>query len=328
MKLSNFQNILILRLSSLGDVILTSPLIRTIKNSYPHLNIDFLVRKEYEDVVKYNPNLNQIIGIKTNYNLKTLRNQIYQNKYDLIIDLQNNLRSRKITKSVSSQIVRYKKPYLNRVLLVKLKINRFIEILPISVRYANSIPNFMLDDKGLELFLPKNANSKLNDNNRYIGLCPGSKHKTKMWPEGYFIKLGNDLVKNNYKIVLFGGKDDKDICRYISNKIIGSVDLSNDNNLFDLAANMKKCKVLICNDSGLMHTGLAVDIPIMAIFGSTVKELGFFPYKGNNLVLENNSLSCRPCSHIGLDKCPKNHLNCMNEILPSYVLQKTLNFIQ
>jgi heptosyltransferase-2 len=91
---------------------------------------------------------------------------------------------------------------------------------------------------------------------------------------------------------------------------------------------MKQCKTIICNDSGLMHTALGVGAPVVAIFGSTVKELGFFPYRGKSVVLENNLLSCRPCSHIGLDECPKKHLDCLNKITPQFVLDKTLELIE
>ena len=107
----------------------------------------------------------------------------------------------------------------------------------------------------------------------------------------------------------------------------GAVDLSNNNDLINLAVNMKNCKAVVCNDSGLMHTALAVGSRVVAIFGSTVKELGFYPYKGDNLVLENNSLSCRPCSHIGLEKCPKEHFKCMNEIKPKIVFKQMLSFL-
>lgn len=328
MNLSNYQKILIIRLSSLGDILLTTPLVRTIKKQYPHISIEFIARKEYEDTIKFNPYISNIISLSRDYRSEDLNKEIKRNNYNLIIDLQNNIRSRRLTKGVSSTIVRYKKPYLNRLLLVKLKINRFQNITPIPVRYANSIPEFNLDEKGLELFLSENLEIILEDNHNYIGFCPGSRHITKMWPEEYFVELGNELTKKNYTVVLFGGKDDKEVCAKISKQINGSVDLSNDNDLLDLAANMKKCSAIICNDSGLMHTALAVQVPVIAIFGSTVKEFGFTPYKGKNLILENNSLSCRPCSHIGLDECPKKHFKCLTEITPNFVFQKTINFIE
>ncbi len=327
MNFSKFNKILIIRFSSLGDVLLTTPLIRTLKSLYPHLEIDFLVREEFKSTLSNNPHINKLILLKRDYINKQIRNEIIKDNYNLIIDLQNNLRSRRLTKNISKNIVRYKKPYLNRILLVKLKINKFKEIIPIPVRYANSIPGFKLDDKGLELYTSSN-NSILLKGDNYIGLCPGSKHVTKMWPKEYFVELGNELIKLNFKIVLFGGRDDIEICKEISSKIDGSVNLANDNNLLELAANMKLCKVVICNDSGLMHTALAVNLPIVSIFGSTVKEFGFFPYKGKSKVLENNSLTCRPCSHIGLDECPKGHLNCMKSIKPALVLEQTLELIK
>lgn len=327
MKISDCKNILIIRLSSLGDIILTTPLVRSIKNLYPQINIDFIIRKEYHDTIKYNPYIRNIITLSRDYKSKLVREKIKDNNYDLIIDLQNNLRSRIISWQSSNSIVRYKKPYLKRLLLVKFKINRFKETIPIPVRYANTIPNFYLDDKGLELFLPQNKKAQLGEE-KFIGLCPGSRHKTKMWPEEYFVELGNALNNENFKVVLFGGKDDMENCAKISEQIKNSLDFSNDNKLLELAVNMQKCKIIICNDSGLMHAALGLKIPTIAIFGSTVQEFGFLPYKGKKLVLENNSLTCRPCSHIGLDECPKEHLKCLRNIEPELVLQQTLKFIE
>lgn len=324
MNLSKINKILIIRLSSLGDILLTTPLIRTLKSSHTHIKIDFIVRKEYESTLKYNPHIDNLISLDRDYDKKIIRVQIIKEDYDLIIDLQNNIRSRFLTRGSSLTTVRYKKPYLNRILLVKLKINRFNEVIPIPVRYANSLPNFELDNDGLELFLPKDAKAEINKD-KFIGLCPGSRHYTKMWPKEYFIELGNQLTKNNYKVVLFGGKDDKSICEEISNKVLGSLNLSNNDDLIKLAVNMRNCDAIVCNDSGLMHAAIALNIPVISIFGSTVKEFGFFPYKGKNIVLENNLLSCRPCSHIGLDQCPQNHLDCLNKITPITVLEAVKN---
>lgn len=325
--MKNINKILIIRLSSLGDLLLTTPLVRSIKKANSNTTIDFIVRKEFEDTIKFNPNIRNIISLSRNYNPKEIRAEIKSNNYDLIVDLQNNLRSRIITKGLKNKIVRYKKPIINRLLLVKFKINRFDKILTIPERYALSVEDVELDNFGLELVLPVNINSRLTDDRNYVGICPGSKHKTKMWPEEYFVALGKKLSKK-YTVCIFGGKDDKAVCQRVSKEIDDSIDLSNDNKLLQLAADMKKCKAIICNDSGLMHTALSVDVPVVAIFGSTVKELGFFPYKGRNLVLENNLLSCRPCSHIGLSECPKGHFKCMKDLTPEIVFNKTITFIE
>ncbi|MCB0747783.1 MAG: glycosyltransferase family 9 protein [Ignavibacteriales bacterium] len=327
MNLEKSNKILIIRLSSLGDILLTTPFVRSLKKQYPKLKIDFLLREQYKDSMLLNSNMNSLITIQKDYDVKETKEQLLKNNYDLVIDLQNNFRSRKISKGISNKIVRFKKPALNKFLLVKTKINLFREIIPIPVRYAATIPNFNLDEKGLEIFTDSEISPLFEKDKIYIGICPGSRHKTKMYPEEYFIELGNKLTETGKKIILFGGKDDIEVCEKISKLIPGSVNLSNNNEMLKTSANMKMCKAIICNDSGLMHLSLASNIPVIAIFGSTVRDFGFAPYKGKNLVLENNSLSCRPCSHIGLEDCPKKHFKCMLELSPQFVFQKTLEFI-
>lgn len=328
MDLSVAKKILIVRFSSLGDILLTTPLIRSLGKQYNQLKIDFVIKKQFEDVVLNNPHLNKVFSIGNFDELKEVKNELIKNSYDAVIDLQNNLRSRKLVSGISKNIFRFNKPNVSKFLLVNFKINFLKKIIPIPIRYANSIPNFRLDDKGLELFLPEDITPQIDRTNDIIGLCPGSVHKTKMWPEEYFIEIGNMFVKNNFKVVLLGGKSDREICKKIAGLIPTAIDLSNDNKLYETSANMKKCKTVICNDSGLMHTAVASNVPVVALFGSTVKEFGFAPYKSKSLVIENNSLSCRPCSHIGLDECPKQHFDCMKTLTPKLVFNKTLNFIE
>jgi heptosyltransferase-2 len=148
-----------------------------------------------------------------------------------------------------------------------------------------------------------------------------------MWPKEYYIELGEKLIANGFNIVLFGGKDDRQICQEISSNLSKCIDLCNDNDILQTAADMKMCRAIVCNDSGLMHAACAAKVPVIAIFGSTVQEFGFTPYGCKNLVLENKSLSCRPCSHIGRSSCPKHHFKCMTEIKPQLVFNNLLNFI-
>jgi heptosyltransferase-2 len=315
LNLDKVNNLLVVRLSSLGDVLLTTPLVRTIKNKYPDIEIDFVVREEYRDVLKLNPHIRNLYTFqRDNDKTKELKNQICKNKYDLVIDLQNNFRSHKLLRCFGDSVVRYKKNHIQKFLLVLLKINRLKDTPQIPVRYASVLDDFDLDDLGPELFTDKTANTKLLNSNNLIGLCPGSKHFTKMWPEDNFIQLGRTLEKNGYNVVLFGGSDDKQICDRISSELSSAINLSNNNDILQTAADMKMCDVIYCNDSGLMHTATAVGVPVIAFYGSTVKEFGFTPYKAKNLILENNYLSCRPCTHIGRNSCPKKHFKCMKEI--------------
>ncbi len=323
MQLEKVNKLLIVRLSSLGDILLTTPLVRTLKRNYPATEIDFAVREEYKDLLLLNPHLQNILIYNNNKDeLKTLKNRICENNYDLIIDLQNNLRSWLLLKCYGKSVLGFKKNNIKKFLLVHFKINKFKDAKQIPERYASTLENFKLDDNGLELITDKIQNPLLNGIENLIGICPGSKHFTKMWPEEYFIELGTLLNENGFKVALFGGKDDIKVCERISSKLPSAINLCNDNNILQTAADMKCCKVIYCNDSGLMHVATAVNIPVIAFFGSTVKEFGFTPYNSKNLILENNSLSCRPCTHIGRERCPEKHFKCMKELTPQLAFEK------
>lgn len=327
MKPGNINRILIIRLSSLGDVLLTTPVIRAIKKHFPEASVDFLVREEYVDAVKFNSNINVVYALSRSEKSKFLIKVLKGNKYSFIVDLQNNIRSRLIVTSLNLSTYSFKKPTWDKYLLVRFKINRYKEIKSITERYCESIPGLKLDKHGLELHTPQNISSGLPPQKNYIGLCPGSKHFTKRWPSEYFIELGNELFSKGYEILVFGGKDDKEICELITSQVNGSINVSNDNDLLKTASEIRNCKLVICNDSGLMHVAASVGVPVIAIFGSSVREFGFSPYGVPNLILENKSLSCKPCSHIGRSNCPKKHFKCMKEITPQIVLENVTQFL-
>lgn len=317
--------ILIIRLSSLGDILLTTPVIRALSKKYPNSQIDYIVKKRYSSALQYNPLISSFY-LYEKEKIKSIKEKIRSKKYDLVIDLQNNLRSCALTLGLRTKVKRFKKPTFKKLLLVWTKINLLKGIKLIPMRYAETA-SLQLDDKGLDLFIPESINPKLVSNKKYIGICPGAKHFTKRWPEEYFIELGNRLGGQNYTVVIFGGKDDKELCKSVSSKIENSIYLCNNDDLLQTAIDMKKCQHIICNDSGLMHTATAVGVPITAIFGSTVSEFGFIPYQSNNTILENNSLSCRPCSHIGRSSCPQEHFKCMKEIKPNTVFDHVKSFL-
>ncbi|HKI78002.1 MAG TPA: glycosyltransferase family 9 protein [Ignavibacteriaceae bacterium] len=323
-KLNNVKNLLIIRLSSLGDILLATPLIRSIKKQFPAINIDFIAREQYRDALKFSPHIRNLYELSENYD--ELKEQVAESKYDLIIDLQNNVRSRKLTSEAKTKITRFKKHDLEKFLLVKFKINKLKELPQIPVRYSNTLDNFSLDENGLEISVPDNFKSSLKEEGNYIGLAPGSRHFTKMWPSYYYIYLCKMLLVNDFNVVLFGGKNDKDICKEIAGLLPKIINLCNDDDILQTVTDMKMCRAVVCNDSGMMHTACAAGVPVLPIFGSTVKEFGFTPYKTKNLILENNSLSCRPCSHIGRSKCPKEHFKCMLDLTPQLVF-RNINFL-
>jgi heptosyltransferase-2 len=326
LKLPGYKKILIIRLSSLGDILLTTPLIRSIQRKYPEKKIHFLLRSEYEQVLLNNHFLDKLFLFTRNDDEnKKLIKELKKEKYDLIIDLQNNLRSTYIRNMLRVKCIKFDKMDFAKLLLVKFKINLLKNAPQIPVRYAGIFDDFELDNEGLDL-ITYNAPSPLFDaEKKYIGFAPGSKHFTKMWPKEYYIELGKMLNEAGYTVAIFGGKDDRLVCAEITRQI-DSIDLSNKNDLLQTTADMKKCELIVCNDSGMMHSACSTGVKVLAIFGSTVKEFGFTPYTGKDsgllsktLVVENKSLSCRPCTHIGRDKCPKTHFKCMLELTPQLV---------
>lgn len=327
MELSSVNKLLIIRLSSLGDILLTTPLIRSIKNKYPSVKIDFVVKEEFKETVENNAYLDNVYLYSREKPNTDLVESLRKKNYDMVVDLQNNFRSNRLRKNLSTRQVKFKKPHISKFLLVNTKLNFLKDARQIPERYADCIGDDILDDYGLDFIIPDGIASSLEDNGKYIGFCPGAQHFTKMWPQEYFVELGNELNKLGYKVVLMGGDSDRLICRTLQLKIENSINLSNENKLYELAADMIKCKAVICNDSGLMHLASALRIPLIALFGSTVMEFGFAPYLAESIVLENDSLRCRPCSHIGKSECPEDHFYCMKKIKPEIVLENIMELI-
>jgi heptosyltransferase-2 len=318
---NSINKILIIRLSSLGDILLTTPLIRTLKNCNPKLQIDFILREEYEELLKNNSYINKIYKYTNHkFEKQSIFNSLLDEEYDLTIDLQNNIRSKELVRLLKCDKLKFRKNNFKKFLLVRFKINKLKSTPPIPVRYFNVLNNSTLDEGGLDFFTDNDINSNLRDADNFIGLCPGAKHFTKQWPKEYFIELGNKLEYEGYKVVLFGGVKEVKTCNEIEEKLQNALNLCN-TSILQLGADMKMCKAIYTNDSGLMHLASAVKVPVISFFGSTVKEFGFFPYNAKSVVLENKKLSCRPCTHIGRSACPKVHFNCMKQITPDNAFQ-------
>ena len=318
---SRINKILIIRLSSLGDILLTTPLIRTIKKKYPQIMIDFLLKEEYSDLLKKNPHINQILLYSKEINNQISKPLSNSSKYDLIIDLQNNIRSRKLTLKLKVRTVRFKKYSFRKFLLVKTKINLMKNLPTVPIRYADTV-GLELDNGGLEIISDKQASKNLSGLKNLVGICPGAKHFTKRYPVEYHKQLCKLLLENDFNVVLFGGKIDKNICAEIADEIPNVINLQNEDDILQTVSDMKLCDIIICNDSGLMHVASSLNKKLITIFGSTVKEFGFMPYNcKNSIIIENQNLTCRPCSHIGRSSCPKSHFKCMRDIRPEDVFK-------
>jgi len=332
------EKILIIRLSSIGDILLTTPLIRLLKQKLPDSRIDFVIKKEFVELLAYHPGIHYVYFFdkhnKSN-TLKEIRQQIRNEKYDLIIDLHKNFRSYYLTIfNRAKQTLRYKKDVFCRFFLVKFKLNFYTKIVPISLRYLACLKSLQIsyDDKGLELFFNDDITAKILDKyNKFlnipgtyvIGIVPGAKHATKRWIPEEFSSIIKYLVeKRKSKIIIFGSKADQDIVASLNvEKYQYVLDTTGRLSILEAGVLMSQCDLVVTNDSGLMHLASALKKKVVAIFGSTTEELGFFPYATEHIVVQNTGLNCRPCSHIGREKCPKGHFKCMKEITAELVIE-------
>ncbi len=320
---------LLIRLSSAGDVLLTSPLLRLIKETEPDSEIHFVVKSSYADIVRFNPNVSRIHLVQEHADvqqLENLRRSLISEHFETTLDLHNNFRSVYLRKNTAKEVRVIRKDILKRAVLIKTKASLYSDIRPVALKYAQTYDKTLSTVPPPEIFIPEEAedraaalwNSAGLESQQAVFLCPGAKHFTKRWPVEYWSLLARKLSRE-HRIVLVGGTGDTGACAQIA-KYSGALDYSGKLSLVESVAMMRNASIVVTNDSFLMHAANAVGKKIVAIFGSSVREFGFFPYGVRNTILEMEGMKCRPCSHVGRESCPKGHFNCMLEIKPDTVL--------
>ena len=264
--------ILIIRLSSFGDIVLTYPLINELNKAFPESQIDFLTKSQYKELVRLHPHVNNIISFN-NESLSEIRSNL--NEYDIIIDLHKNIRSYLFTLFISNLVVRYKKQTFKKLLLVVSKINLFKEVIPVYKKYLLSIHKLLNYDnyEYSNTNLIKKSQRIITEN--YVVISPSSKHFTKTLPEEKFAEIIENI--HNKKIVIVGdnSKTDKDICEYLSANCDNVINYCGKTDFEKLTNILYYSDLVICNDSGVLHLAESLGKKVIVFFGSTVKEFGF-----------------------------------------------------
>jgi heptosyltransferase-2 len=326
---------LIIRFSSVGDIILTSPLIRTLRARFPQCRIDFLVKEEYADLVRHNPYLSQTLLFPsggTSADLRRFRTTIQTSRYDLILDMHDSIRSRVLCCG-STPVLRYRKRRLARFTLIHGKLDVYRSGSPsVAARYLEPVQAIGVDDdgRGTELFVPDTMHSSVEKvlsasgiarTAQMIGLCPSARHATKMWLPERFAGTAATLARTyGLPVLLFGSAAERDRCDVIAAQIRTLapdkpvLNCAGTFSLLETAAAMDRCMLVITNDTGLMHMASARKRPVVALFGPTVRQFGFAPEGPASRVVEVAGLSCRPCTAIGRATCPRGHFRCMQDI--------------
>ena len=312
------RKILIIRLSSMGDVVLTSPVIRSLKNELPEAEIHFLVKKEFAPVVEYNPYITKVHYFTGD--IAAAVSELKAECFDFIVDLQKNFKSRKITRKIGIASASYNKHNIKKWVLVRLKIN-FLPNTHIVDRYFDAVKPLGVknDGKGLDFFIPEDKSFDGDDlpavfENGFVAVALGAAHATKRIPVDKIVEIGRILYK---PMMLLGGQDvfadGEEIVAQLGERAYNGCGKFS---LFESASIVKQSVCLLTGDTGLMHIGAALKVPIASLWGSTVPEFGMYPYMSSDRfrIFEVCPLRCRPCSKLGFKKCPKKHFNCMNRI--------------
>ncbi|MDA3885288.1 MAG: lipopolysaccharide heptosyltransferase II [Candidatus Delongbacteria bacterium] len=334
----NYKKILVIQTAFLGDAILTTPMLKGLKDIFPDSKIDILCLPQTKLVFENNPNIDDLIIFdkrnKTKKFISFIKSiiNIRKNEYDLGISIQSSF-----TSSLLMNLGNIKTKHgFSRQKLIDMSVNhaeikgahKIDKILRLLEPFSNN--KF---DRQTELYYSEEdkifVENKIGDienfKGKIIGIAPGSVWFTKKWPKEYFTTLVKELTENNFKVYLLGGPEDFNLCEEIARDTT-AVNLAGKLTILQSAAAIEKCDLMVTNDSAPLHIANAVKTDVIAIFGPTVKSLGFYPYRENDIVIELD-MDCRPCGKHGGNKCPLGHHNCMKNITPQMVLDVILNKI-
>ena len=325
------KKFLIIRFSSIGDIVLTTPVIRCLRKKYPESTIHYLTKKKFAGIVQSNPNVDKVLLLEEDINvtIEEIRNENYQH----IIDLHHNLRTLRIKQSIKKVAFHsFNKLNIEKWIFTNFKIN----LMPhkhIVERYMATVESLGVENDGLGLdyFIPENDLVKEDDipfshSHGYIAIAIGAAHNTKKLPVE---KLKELVSKIEYPIILLGGKED-----FINaEKIVESdpVKIYNACGKFSLnesADIVRNSRLVISHDTGMMHIAAAFKKNILSVWGNTVPSFGMVPYQTLYEVFQVNKLWCRPCSKTGFDKCPLGHFKCMNNQSIETIAERAHSFVK
>lgn len=328
------MKILVIRFSSIGDIVLTTPVVRVLKTQLPNAEVHYCTKSGYASILQANPYIDKLHLLEDNLN--KLVQQLKAEKFDYIIDLHNNLRTAILKRRLGAKSSSFNKLNFEKWLVVNFKINRLPNVHIVDRYLQTAAPlGVKADELGLDYFIPEKDEVPLEwlpetHRSGYVAYAIGAQHNTKKLPLARMIELCDKI---NKPIVLLGGKEDgtngEAIEKFFSqeqgladyeeglrelNKKTIIFNACGKFNLNQSASLVRQAKHVFSHDTGLMHIAAAFKRPIFSIWGNTIPEFGMYPYRTQFTVLEKKRLYCRPCSKIGYNKCPEGHFICMNGI--------------
>jgi heptosyltransferase-2 len=318
---------LIIRFSSIGDIVLTTPVIRCLKKQVPDAEVHFLTKNTFRSVVEHNPYIDKLHVLAHSWEL--MLHELIDEDFDYIIDLHHNVRTFKVKNALKKKSFSFYKLNVEKYIYTSIKLNVLPKI-HIVDRYMKTVESFGVknDGAGLDYFISKEEETKKEDipashHAGYIGCVIGGAHGTKRWPVHKWKEFCEQM---DHPIILLGGKDDVAAANEIAS--VDPVKIYNACGKFSINESVglvRKSKLMVSNDTGLMHVAAAFKKPIISLWGNTVPSFGMTPYYGDVPIPDSKfqvtKLWCRPCSKIGYNKCPLGHFKCMENIGVSLVIE-------
>jgi heptosyltransferase-2 len=323
-------NILAVRFSSIGDILLTTPLLRAIRRRHRDARLTVVTKEAFAPLLSHNPHLDRIIPVGPGRSLRSVAREVRAGSFTHRLDLHGSLRSRALRALAPGHWTSYPKHRLARTLLIRTKRNRYRDRRPVPERYFSAARDLDVSPDGAppEFFLGPEAErevaawlaaSGLVSGRSLITIAPGAAHATKRWPLEHWRALVTQIVAGGSNVAIAGGPDDMELGRSLAGTGHGHV--ANGAGVFGLqgtGALLRRSAAAVSGDTGVMHMATGVGTPVVALYGPTVEPFGFFPYTRRATVLE-LALSCRPCSSQGGPRCPLGHHRCLLEIRPDLV---------
>lgn len=333
----------------IGDVFLSIPFLKRLKELYPNDKIIFVAKKGVADYLLNLKVIDELVtvnkGDKSSYReaIKKINLHHVQNVFCLHRSLRSALFSMQLKAKNKfgfsqglnflffTETVKYLKAFPDAIrqmaLLAPVDKITSDKIQQTDWSYLNKA-----NEDGAFTTIPEFFSMKVPIHPihqvKKIALFPGSVWQTKKWPINYYAELCEKLITVGYNIVLMGGPEEASLCEEIKAKNPKAEVLAGKMKLVESIDFLKTCDLIIGNDSSPSHLGASVGTPVIAIFGPTTLDLGFRPWNDLSVVVENKTLTCRPCGPHGHQKCPLGHHKCMNEILPANVFQAAQKWLR
>jgi heptosyltransferase-2 len=340
--MDEIKRILIVQTAFLGDVILTTPLIKGLRGVFPDSSIFFLLIPETKRLLDNNPHLNEVLtydkrGRKGVGTFLQILEQVKKHNFDLAVIPHHSFRSALLTylagipvrigfdKSAGSILFTRKVTYRSDIHEVERNLSLISEFESPPI---DSSPELFPSADDFSFAHEQLFDSGIQEGDRIVAVAPGSVWATKRWLPERFAEVSQSLMdQSGIKVVLLGSDEDRALCDKIADLMKEKpLNLAGRIDILQTAALISLCSVLLSNDSAPVHLTSAMKKPVVAIFGSTVPEFGFAPYKVSHLIVQ-KKLPCRPCGIHGKRKCPEKHFRCIKEITAEEVFRAVLSLI-